>query len=147
MSSEFQLAERDGFVVFREIVDERGDRLTLRFIEVPQPKRIKLPGLRMPDEKFCDFHSVVWDFRVGSTWQRKATITKADLEMDGTRRMVIDLHSFDARYGSAIIKVGEGNWGMTYSWREWDLWSNKEIRTIKVCECPFDSLGDSDDVV
>jgi hypothetical protein len=120
----------------------------LRFVEVPmepEPKWIKLLGLRTPDDTFYDFHSLVWDVNDGLTWQRKATITQADLEQDGTRRWVSDLHSLDARYGSAFIKVAEGDWRVTYSWREWDLLSNKEIRMIKVCECPFDPLGDSDD--
>jgi hypothetical protein len=142
MSSAFKWAERDGLEVIREIVDEPGNQLALRFIEVLQPKRIQFRGLRMPDEKFYDFHSLVWDVHVGSTWQRKVTITQADLEKDGTCRFVSDLHSFDARYGSAIIKFGEGYGSVTYSWREWDLWSNKEIRTIRVCESPLDPLCD-----
>ena len=144
MSAEFEF-ERDGLEVIREIIGERGDQLTLRFVEIPGRQRFKLPGLRMPDDKGYNFHSLVWDVHAGSKWQRKATITRPDFERDGTRRFVIDLQSFDARYGSAIIKVGEGDWRVTYSWREWDLWSNKEIRTIKVCESPFDPFGDSDD--
>jgi len=138
------MSAHDGFEVIREIMDDSENHLTLRFVEIPQPKRINIPGIRMPDEKFYDFHSLVWDIRCGSVWQRKATITQDDLEVDGTRLWVSDLHSLDARNGTAIVKVAEGDWHVTYSWREWDLCRNKELRMIKVCDCPLGPFDDSE---
>ncbi|MEM8947648.1 MAG: hypothetical protein AAGD11_20930 [Planctomycetota bacterium] len=128
------------FKVFSEVVDDIGNRLSLRFVEVPRAKRWEIPGVTVPDYTGYDFHSLVWDAKHGSAWQRKATITQAEFEQNGTQRWVSDLHSLDARYGSAVIKVAEGEWRVTYSWRQWDVLSNKEIRLIRVCECPFESF-------
>jgi hypothetical protein len=129
----------DRFEVVQKIVDSNGNHLMLRYIEVSQPKQFKFPGVRYPkEEKWYDFHSLVWESHVGSTWQRKATLTQADLEQDGISRWVAELNSFDASAGTAILKFGEGEWNVTYSWREWDLRNKKELRTIKVCDSPFD---------
>lgn len=93
-----------------------------------------------PVETCYDFHSLVWDSKDDAMWKRKATITRADFEEGRQYGWISDLHSMDSRYGSAIIRVAEGDARVSYSWRQWDLLSNKEIRTIRVCECPFESF-------
>lgn len=134
--------------VFSEISDESGHHLVLRYIGIPQPTRINLPGVPVPpyDElKPYDFHSLVWDSNDGSMWTRQATISREDLELDGVRRWVSALHSFDARSGTAIIQIGEGESRVIYSWREWDLKANKEVKTIRVCDNPFEPFGNADE--
>ena len=128
--------------VFAEIKDEAGaNRLVLRFIEHQPSLLFAPPGVPVTDERtFYDFHSLAWDASDGVTWKRTATITRKDLQIDGTRRWICDIHAFDADAGSAIIKMGEGDWDVKYSWRQWDLFWNKEIRLLKTCMHPFDPL-------
>ncbi len=64
--------------------------------------------------------------------------------------MVSDVHALDPERGTAILKVGEKGepregWFVTvvechYSWREWDLINNREIRRVKDCVNPFDPV-------
>lgn len=64
------------------------------------------------------------------------------------RRWVSTLHSLNAAKGSAILKVAEGDAPedsprvtYQYSWREWDIANNKEVRTIRVCSDPFEAFN------
>jgi hypothetical protein len=79
-------------------------------------------------------------------------ITKADFEAGGIRsRWVSNLESFDARTGTAVIKVAEYSSPQTngtavsraviYSWREWSMTSNAEVRVLRVCKEPFEPLN------
>ena len=61
------------------------------------------------------------------------------------RRWIADVHSLDATTGRAIIKVAEGNVPFAegdvtyiYSWREWDLLKNNEVRRLRACDDPFE---------
>jgi hypothetical protein len=77
-------------------------------------------------------------------------ITQTDFQRGTDReRWVHDLHSFDPTTGHAIIKVGEmevpsnkaGPGGLrrcVYSWREWDLRANSELRILRLCQEPFE---------
>lgn len=128
--------------VFDEVADKTGDhRLLLKFIEAPV---LTLGGV----ERAFDFHLLVWEAKNGSTWTPKITITQSDFEK-GTkhRRWISEIHSLAPDTGRATIKVGEegppdhaGSVHVTYSWREWDLVDNKEVRIIEVCDAPFDEL-------
>jgi hypothetical protein len=91
------------------------------------------------------FRALIWSSEHGREWRCRAVITQADFQRGATqRRWVADLHGFDRTTGRAIIKVGEMdkpcrgfNW-CTYSWREWDLLANSELRVLRVCEDPFE---------
>lgn len=132
----------DKIEVHDQLTDATGQhKLLLKYAEVPDSK----------DEKFgsvgFDFHSLVWQTKDSSNWVQKLVITGKDFEKKEFRdRWISKLHSFDPTTGVAIIQVGEmgppdiasNTIYAQYSWREWDLFKNKEIRTIKVCKDPFD---------
>jgi hypothetical protein len=118
--------------VLAQLQDDDGNRLTLNLIDVSQP-----------GEKCYDFHSLIWDVADGSTWNPKAIITKEDLNDGHTYRWVSDIHSLNPECGSAIIQIAEGEWEISYSWREWDLRGNKQLRIIKVCRYPSDRLDEN----
>ena len=111
-------------------------RLLLNFIEIAHPEA-------EGQGKFYDFHSLVWES--GNSEER--VISKADFEKGcERRRWVSELHSINSA-GIAVLKVGEesvrsqsGRVRVVYSWREWDLARNKEVRLIRICETPFEPL-------
>lgn len=93
-----------------------------------------------------DFDSLVWESKDGDAWREQAVITHQQFET-GTdrRRWVSELHSFDPSTGNAIIKVGEGDAPKdsirvrsVYSWREWSVRTNGEVRFIRICKDPFE---------
>ena len=50
-----------------------------------------------------------------------------------------------------MLKIAEGNApensvtiSYIYSWREWDLTVNQEVKTIRVCSDPFEPFEKSD---
>jgi hypothetical protein len=125
--------------VMREVNDDAGDhRLTLNYVEV-RPWRDK-------EGKAYNFHSLVWESRKGAQWTSAAVITAATFqEGSRRRRWVSDIHAFDAANGRAIIRVGEegepdaaGAVWVEYSWREWDMSRNADLRVIQLCEGPFE---------
>jgi len=75
---------------------------------------------------------------------------EADFQRNSDReRWVCALDTFDPAAGRAIIKVCEmelppdkaGPGGFRrciYSWREWDLLANCEVKMLRVCEEPFE---------
>ena len=128
--------------VSEEATDRQGhERLVLILIEVPLPN----PKTRM---KAYDFHSLVWERKHEDRWNAKMTISRADFQRGAVHaRWVSRVHSLQAEEGRAIIQVGEdgtpneaGVVRTTYSWREWDLIGNKEIRTLRICNSPFDDF-------
>lgn len=93
-----------------------------------------------------NFDSLVWESKDGDLWRERTVITRQQFEA-GTerRRWVSQLHSFDPSTGNAIIKVAEGNApkdsksvSYVYSWREWSLRTNGEVRFIRICKDPFE---------
>src|SRR5882762_7079388 len=92
-----------------------------------------------------NFHSLVWRARIDDRWNDRVVISKDAFQAGGTRtRWVSEIHSLDARSGTAIIKVAEGDAPMNaplvryiYSWREWSLITNGEVRLIRTCVSPF----------
>jgi hypothetical protein len=96
-----------------------------------------------------DFHSLVWRIKSGTNWIDRAVVSKAAFQFGTTReRWVNDIQSVEGSNGIAIIKVAEESAPIStgsnttifcvYSWREWNLVSNREIRTLRVCKDPFE---------
>lgn len=102
-----------------------------------------------PDERSYDFHSLVWQMKDGAIWKDKTVLTQADFQKGTShRRWVSALHSFDTAKGRAILKVAEGDAPENsprvtyqYSWREWDIATNKEVRVVRVCADPFEPFA------
>ena len=95
-----------------------------------------------------NFDALVWRTQDAGDWKQRLIITQDDFER-GTdrRRWVSEIHSFDPATGNAIIKIAEGDVPNTdnevhfiYSWREWSLLSNIEVRMIRVCADPFEKF-------
>jgi type II secretory pathway component PulL len=98
-----------------------------------------------------EFHSMVWRVRSGTNWIDKATISRSAFLAGTIRdRWVIDIGCLDITNGTAVIKVGENSLPVTngstvtincsYSWREWNLLTNGEVRVLQVCKEPFEKL-------
>jgi hypothetical protein len=126
-------------VVLEKVTDTTGDhQLVLRFIEGERSSTGTWTTL--------DFHSLAWEVKDGGTWAAKAVISSADFQKGARgRRWVCKLHSFDSRTGRANVQVGEEaptdaaqSTHLTYSWREWDVANNREVRLIRVCENPYE---------
>lgn len=93
-----------------------------------------------------DFHSLVWQSKTGQIWNGRIVITRQDFQRGwDKRRWISGIHSIDPLSGHAIIKVAEGNVAFAegdvtyiYSWREWDLLQNREVRRLRACDDPFE---------
>lgn len=93
-----------------------------------------------------DFDSLVWRTNAGGTWHDRVIISEAAFQAGSPRmRWVSEIHSLNAVNGTAIIKVAEGDMPegapsvrYIYSWREWNLLTNGEVRLIRTCADPFE---------
>src|SRR2546430_3401083 len=93
-----------------------------------------------------DFDSLVWRTNAGGSWHDHVVISQAAFQGASPRtRWVSQIHSLDPVRGTAIIKVGEGDVPAgsssiryIYSWREWSLLTNSEVRLIRTCADPFE---------
>ena len=93
-----------------------------------------------------DFHSLAWRTKEGDEWKDRVVISRDAFQAGSPRRRwVSQIHSLDATKGTAIIKVAEGNvpkgsqsTHFVYSWREWGLVTNGEVRLIRICTDPFE---------
>ena len=98
-----------------------------------------------------NFHSLVWERRIGGSWEVQLRITEEQFEADTDRgRWPSRLDSFDAAAGTAVLQVGQGNAprgsgrnNYEYSWRQWDLKANSEKKYFYTCKIeevfkPFD---------
>jgi hypothetical protein len=131
------MAPNSNIEVIDEVIDGSGNhRLLLRFIEIVRP--------RPRDERGFDFHSMIWESKVDSKWKRKLIIRKSDFQGDAKQvRWISEIHRLDPHSGCATIKVAEegppdsaGTVRVKYSWRDWDLVGNKQIRVIQECQSP-----------
>lgn len=123
-----------------QATDDTGKhRLLLKYTE--QPGRDESIGY--------DFHSLVWETLDGSAWVQESVITRDEFQA-GTdhQRWISEIDSLDPETGHAILKVAEGDNPMnarriqiSYSWREWDLRTNKEVRVIRAIANPFEPLN------
>lgn len=126
------------FEVLDEVVDPSDDhRLVLRFVEESCPKREKY--------KAYNFHSLVWLVRSDDAWTERVAITAEAFARNANRRWPIAVHSIDPTDGTAILKVGEeyppdpsGLCDVRYSWREWELIANRQVRVFRTCVDPFE---------
>jgi hypothetical protein len=98
-----------------------------------------------------NFHSLAWEVFAGSRWSDHVVISREVFQAPTRhRRWISNLHSFDPDAGRAIIQIAEGDVPIgvlpvhyTYSWREWDLLHNRELRLLSVCTRPFDKYEPS----
>ena len=89
-----------------------------------------------------DFDSLKWQTKVGRGWRDHVVIRCSDFQGTSSRtRWVSAIQSIDPTKGTAVIKVAEGDVPAgsptihyAYSWREWNLVSNNEVRTIRICK-------------
>jgi hypothetical protein len=95
------------------------------------------------------FRALVWSSEDDRDWRCRVVITHSDFQRGAAReRWIANLHSFDPAAGRAIIGVGEMHAlpykadpafrRCIYSWREWDLLANCELRLLRLCEDPFE---------
>ena len=99
-----------------------------------------------PNEKSYDAHSLVWQCLKSGSWADQLTITQEEFQKGSPyRRWITAIHSFNPESAKAILKIAEGDAPMNssavtylYSWREWDLRNNTEIKTVRVCADPFE---------
>src|SRR6266540_5143189 len=122
-----------------EITDKSGtDKLALIYTNVGV-------GPVSNSESF-QFRSLVWKVKVGTNWNVRVEITKEQFQSGSSRpRWVSEIHSFDPPTSNAIIKVAEespqqtnGVIACVYSWREWNLARNSEVRLLRICKEPFE---------
>lgn len=107
-------------------------------------------SFRNPDRISHDSHSLVWQREQDGAWRDHVTITQDDFQRGSPhRRWVSDIHSFDPETAIAIVKIAEGNApegspvvSYVYSWREWDVKNNREVKTIRQCMEPFEKYSE-----
>jgi hypothetical protein len=128
-------------VTKKEVTDSTGsNRLALLYTDVSSFRDM------LRRQKSFDFHSVVWRTNAGDAWRDHVVISEAAFQAGTTRRRwVSEIHSLDATTGIAIIKVAEGDAptnsptiNYIYSWREWSLLTNGEVRVLGICADPFE---------
>ena len=94
----------------------------------------------------CLFESLVWQTNAGGRWVNRVVIPQTAFQkgfQDGSPqgRWVTEIHSFNPEKGTAIIKVGEieiltdspRRIRSNFSWREWSLLTNGEVRLVRSC--------------
>jgi hypothetical protein len=128
-------------VTQEQVTDSTGSN---RLARVDRERSSLLDTLR--SRRSFDFDSLVWLTLEGGSWHEHIAISEAAFQAESPRtRWVSQLHSLDAARGTAIIKVAEGDVPAgspsiryIYSWREWSLLTNGEVRMIRVCADPFE---------
>ncbi len=128
-------------IVQQEIVDSTGsNRLALIDRE-----RLSILGWLQSSRSF-DFDSLVWRRNAGDSWYDYIVISQSAFQAGSPRRRwVSQIESLDGTKGTAIIKVAEGDVPegspsiqYVYSWREWGLKTNSEVRRVRTCADPFE---------
>ena len=100
-------------------------------------------GLR---RRSYDFLELVWQHRKTDTWKDIQRISKEMFQSTSPHPIwVSGIHSLDPAKGTAIIRVAEGDAPIgskeirySYSWREWSLNENLEVKFVRVCEEPWE---------
>jgi hypothetical protein len=101
---------------------------------------------RGPQTGGYDFYGLVWSRKGAQGWEKQTEITSRAFRAGCPHnRWVSELHSLNPTAGTSIIRVAEGNAppnsgsvSYIYSWREWNLRTNGEVRLIRVCKDPFE---------
>ena len=103
-------------------------------------------------ERAYDFDSLLWRTNAGGDiWGNCVVLKKEDFQGNHPRRRwVSGIHSIDSTTGNAIIQVAEesppaaigGGFAYTvdYSWREWNLRTNGEVRFLRKCGSPYEKF-------
>lgn len=128
-------------VTQEEVTDSSGSN---RLSRIDRERSSLLDSLQ--SRRSFDFDSLVWRTNAGGAWHDHIVISEAAFQAGSPRtRWVSQLHSLDAANGTAIIKVAEGDVPAgspsiryIYSWREWSLLTNGEVRLIRTCADPFE---------
>lgn len=129
-------------VTKQEVTDPGGgNRLVLIYEDVSS-----LPD-RFRGRRSSNFDSLVWRTNASGKWQDHVIISQAAFQTGSPRtRWVSQIHSLDATKATATIMVAEGDApagsptvNYIYSWREWSLLTNGEIRVVRVCNSPFET--------
>lgn len=125
---------------FDELISAGGaDRLLLRIVMDPDDADSEFHGF--------DFHSLAWEVRQGDLWFERVVITAADFQQgNDLRRWISEVHQWNSDSGVAILMIGEEQlpdaqevtW-VQYSWREWDLRTNREVGVVRVCRSPSEN--------
>jgi len=130
-------------VTRQEITDSTGSNLLARV-----DRRVRSLQDVFQHSQSYDFDSLVWRTNAGGQWWDRVVISQAAFQAGCPRtRWISEIHSFDAIKGTAIIKVAEGDVPegsaaihYIYSWREWSLLTNGEVRVLRICANPFEQL-------
>ncbi|MEW7997368.1 MAG: hypothetical protein AB2786_06075 [Candidatus Thiodiazotropha endolucinida] len=94
------------------------------------------------------FHSLVWIAQHKYRWVKRAVITKKQFQgNNSTERWVHEIHSFDSKSGTAVLKVAENDKPLgaktiiycNYSLRNWDLNKNVELEVLQSFKNPLKS--------
>jgi hypothetical protein len=91
--------------------------------------------------------SLIWRTKNGTNWSEKLQITDEAFQAGHARpRWISEVHSLNPAKGVAVIKVAEDSAPRTnggavfiycdYSWREWSLLTNGEVRLLRMCNGP-----------
>lgn len=128
-------------IVRQEIVDSTGSN-RLALIDREYSSILGWLG----SSRGFDFDSLVWRRNAGDSWCDYIVISQSAFQAASPhRRWVSEIESFDGIKGTAIIKVAEGDMPegsprirYKYSWREWSLRTNSEVRRIRACADPFE---------
>jgi len=132
----------DSRVTRQEITDSTG-RSRLALID----QNISSVRDLLAGEQSYDFDSLRWRTKAGLVWRARIIISQAAFQgASPRRRWVSEVDSLDAAKGTCIIKVAEGDAPegsstairYIYSWREWSLLTNGEVRVLRVCASPFE---------
>lgn len=128
-------------VTKQEVTDTAGiNRLALIYRE-----RTSLRDI-LQRRRSSNFESLVWRTNADGSWRDRLVISESAFQAGSSRkRWVSQIHSLDAAKGTAIMKVAEGDVPdgapsvrYIYSWREWSLLNNSEVRMIRTCSDPFE---------
>jgi hypothetical protein len=129
-------------VTRQEITDSTGsNRLALIDLRTTSLRDL------LAGQQSYDFDSLVWRTKAGLFWHDRIVISQSAFQGAGPRlRWVTEVDSLDAAKGTSIIKVAEGDAPegspngvrYIYSWREWSLLTNGEVRVLRVCASPFE---------
>lgn len=152
----------NGRRVDQATVESGTDRLRLRFTEDGPIARRLLPRYVIRADPASgkrerivanglDFHSLIWERHDGSSWGRYRSISATRFQARSrNRQWVSDIHCFDAGQGTAILKIAEAHQQpgspltmIFYSWRKWDLRTNREMEFLRQCSFPTERYPDS----
>jgi hypothetical protein len=93
------------------------------------------------------FHSLVWEHLEGENWVLRRELSQEEFQGSHThKRWVSRIHSLNPQNGSRILKIAEFDQPqearaklVVYTWRSWNLVTNREVAVLQQCIEPFDA--------